>query len=316
MSWLARRILVALAQIWIVATIVFLAIRLVPGNPAELLLSNGGVSPDPVAVAVLQEQLGLDRPVLAQYLSKFQGLLRGDLGRSLQDDEPVSAEILRRLPRTLELILLAALIGLALGIPAGTLAAVNLGGRFDRGASALVSLVLASPVFVLGAILALIFAQWLRWLPAGGYVPISQSPLRHLTLMIMPSLTIGLGLAAVVFRMTRASILDVIGRDFVRTARAKGVGPGSALRRHVLRNALLPVVTVAALQLGNLFGGTVLIEYVFNYPGLSGMLVNSVNARDYPSVEGVILVISIMFVLLLLAVDLTYVLLDPRVKRR
>jgi peptide/nickel transport system permease protein len=315
-SWLARRVLIALVQIWIVATIVFLAIRLVPGNPAELLLSNGGVSPDPVAVATLQEQLGLDRPVLAQYASKFAGLLRGNLGRSLQDDEPVSAEILRRLPRTLELILFAAAIGLALGIPAGTLAAVRVGGPFDRATSAFVSLVLASPVFVLGAILALVFAQWLRWLPAGGYVPFSQSPTRHLTLMIMPSLTIGLGLAAVVFRMTRASVLEVIGRDFVRTARAKGVGPGVALRRHVLRNALLPVVTVVALQLGNLFGGTVLIEYVFNYPGLSGMLVNSVNARDYPSVEGVILVISIMFVLLLLAVDLAYILLDPRVKRR
>ncbi len=314
MRWLLKRVATSLVLIWLVASIVFAAIRLVPGDPAELLLSQGGVAPDPSAVAELREQLGLDRPFLRQYADNFRHLLTGDLGRSLQDDSPVATEIVRRLPRTLELIAAAAVFAIVVGIPGGLVAAIRRDTWFDRIGQAKSSLALAIPVFVTGTVLVLIFAQWLHWVPAGGYVALARDPLRHLTLLAMPALTIGLGLAATVFRMTRAAVLDVAQRDFVRTARAKGLAPGRVLRRHVLRNALMPVVTVLALHLGTLLGGTVLVEYVFNYPGLSGLLVDAVNARDYPTVEGVVLVISVLFVALNLLVDLLYAALDPRVR--
>lgn len=313
-AWAARRLGVSVLLVWIVASLVFLAIRLVPGDPAELLLSQGGASPDPAAVQELREQLGLNRPVLAQYVSDMGRVLRGDLGQSIQDGSPVMSNIARRLPRTLELIGAAALLSVLLGVPAGTLAAVRAGGWFDKAAMALAGLALAVPVFVLGTLMVLVFAQRLRWVAAGGYVPFLENPGGHVLLLLMPALAISAGLAAAVFRMTRASVLDVAGRDWVRTARAKGVGPGRILLHHMLRNALLPVVTVIALHLGSLLGGTVLVEYVFNWPGLSGMLVDAVSARDYPEVVGIILVISVLFVGLNFAVDLLYAALDPRVR--
>ncbi len=313
MPWYLRRIVAALVLVWVVASIVFLAIRLVPGDPAELLLSQGGVAPDPAAVAELHKQLGLDRPLLTQYFSNFGHLLVGDLGRSLQDGTPVGGEIATRLPRTLELIVAAAIIAVALGIPSGMLAGLRPRGLIDDLGAVLSAFALAVPVFVLGTLLVLIFAQHLHWVSAGGYVPFALDPIAHLGLVAMPALTIGIGLAAVVFRMTRTAVLDVSQQDFIRTARAKGLGPVRILLHHVLRNALMPVVTVLALHLGTLLGGTVLVEYVFNYPGLSGLLVEAVNARDYPEVQGVVLVISILFVLLNLAVDLLYAVLDPRV---
>jgi peptide/nickel transport system permease protein len=314
MLWLLKRIATSLVLIWLVASIVFGAIRLVPGDPAELLLSQGGVAPDPSAVAELHDQLGLDRPFLVQYAINFRQVLSGDLGKSLQDDRPVTTEIVRRLPRTLELIAAAAVFAILVGIPGGLAAAVRRDTWLDRVGQIKASVVLSIPVFVTGTVLVLIFAQWLHWVPAGGYVPLARDPVKHLTLLAMPALTIGMGLAATVFRMTRASVLDVAQRDYVRTARAKGVSPRRVLRRHVLRNALMPVVTVLALNLGSLLGGTVLVEYVFNYPGLSGLLVDAVNARDYPTVEGVVLVISVLFVALNLLVDLLYAALDPRVR--
>jgi len=309
MSFILKRVGAAILMVWVVASIVFLAIRLVPGDPAELLLSQGGVAPDPAAVAELHERLGLDRSLPAQYLLDLGRLATGDLGTSLQDESSVADEIAHRLPRTLELIAAAALFAVLVGIPGGLLAAMRPGGVLDRLGRLLSALGLAVPVFVVGTLLVLVFAQTLRLVPAGGYVPLAQDPLKHFTL-----LAIGLGLASSVFRMTRAAVLDVSQRDFVRTARAKGVAPARILIRHVLRNALMPVITVLALNLGTLLGGTVLVEYVFNYPGLSGLLVDAVNARDYPEVQGVVLVISVLFVGLNLAVDLLYAVIDPRVR--
>ncbi len=314
LAWTLRRLGVSAALVWTVATLVFLAIRLVPGDPAELLLSQGGAAPDPGAVQELREQLGLDRPVLAQYAANMAGALRGDLGQSVQDGSPVMDTIARRLPRTLELIGAAAVLAVLMGVPAGTLAAVRAGGWLDRIASGLAGLALAVPVFVLGTLMVLLFAQRLHWVAAGGYVALAENPGQHLLLLLMPALAIAAGLAAAVFRMTRAAVLDVAGRDWVRTARAKGLKPGRILLHHMLRNAAMPVVTVVALHLGSPLGGTVLVEYVFNWPGLSGMLVDAVSARDYPEVVGVILVISVLFVGLNLLVDLLYAALDPRVR--
>jgi ABC-type dipeptide/oligopeptide/nickel transport system permease component len=314
MAWVLRRIGTSLVLVWIVASIVFLAIRMVPGDPAELLLSQGGSAPDPATVAQLHEQLGLDRPLLVQYADNIRQLLHGDLGRSLQDNSPVADEVFRRLPRTLELIVVAALVAIVTGAPLGLSAALRPGGVIDRVASGIAAAGLAMPVFVTGTLLVLVFAQQLHWVSAGGYAPISE-PIRHFSMLAMPALTIALGLFATVMRMTRASVLDVSMRDYIRTARAKGVPRHRILLRHVLRNALMPVVTIIALNLGTLLGGTVLVEYVFNYPGLSGLLVDSVNARDYPEVQGIVLVISILFVALNLGVDLLYGILDPRVRR-
>jgi peptide/nickel transport system permease protein len=298
----------------IVATLVFLAIHLVPGDPAELLLSQGGVAPDPATVAELREKLGLDAPLLDQYVNYLAALLHGNLGSSLIDDHSVAAEIALRLPRTLELIAAAAVLAILLGLPAGTLAALHAGSLADRLASAAAGIALSIPVFVVGTVAILLFAQKLRWVPAGGYVPFERDALGHLLVLAMPAGTIALGLAAVIFRMTRTSVLEVAARDYVRAARARGIAPGRIVLNHILRNALLPVVTVLALHLGSLLGGTVLVEYVFNWPGLSGYLMRAVELRDYPEVTGIVLVISILFVLLNLAVDLTYAVLDPRVR--
>ena len=314
MAWIARRIGTSLLLIWVVASIVFLAIHMVPGDPAELLLSQGGAAPDAGAVAQLREQLGLDRPLLEQYLASARQFVRGDLGESLVDGSPVGPEIMRRLPRTLELIGAAAVLAVLAGLPLGLWAALRAGGAADRVLSWVSALALAVPVFVLGTLLVLVFAQTLRWVSAGGYVPLAQDPARHFELLAMPAVTIAAGIATV-FRMTRASVLDVSWRDYVRTARAKGLRSHQVLVRHVLRNALMPVVTVVALHLGTLLGGTVLVEYVFNYPGLSGTLVDAVNARDYTTVQGIVLVISVLFVTLNLGVDLLYAALDPKVRR-
>ncbi|MBC9205835.1 ABC transporter permease [Roseomonas aerophila] len=314
MWWLLRRIGVSLALAWIVATIVFMTLHMVPGDPAEILLSTGGVAPDPAAVAELRERLGLEQPLLTQYGQFLLGLTRGDLGTSLVDEYPVLDEIALRLPRTLELIFAGTILAVIVAIPAGTWAALHRGGVFDRIASGTAAFLLAVPVFVVGTVLVLVFAQMLRIMPAGGYVPFAQNPGQHMTLLAMPAVAIAKGLAAVVFRMTRASVLDALSRDYVRTARAKGISPTRVLVRHVVRNALTPVLTVLGLHMGTLLGGTVLVEYVFNWPGMSTPLLRAVEARDYPMVVGIVLTISGLFLLINLIMDLLYAALDPRIR--
>jgi peptide/nickel transport system permease protein len=313
MYWLLRRIGVSLALAWIVATIVFMTLHMVPGDPAEILLSTGGVAPDPAAVAELRERLGLELPLMTQYGNFLLGLTRGDLGVSLVDEYPVLDEIALRLPRTLELIFAGTILAVIVAIPAGTYAALYRGGTFDRIASGTAAFLLAVPVFVVGTVLVLVFAQMLRLMPAGGYVPFAQNPGQHMTLA-MPAVAIAKGLAAVVYRMTRASVLDALSRDYVRTARAKGITPTRVLVRHVVRNALTPVLTVLGLHMGTLLGGTVLVEYVFNWPGMSTPLLRAVEARDYPMVVGIVLTISALFLLINLIMDLLYAALDPRIR--
>ncbi len=313
--WLVKRLAVSVFLIWAVASIVFLALRFVPGDPAELLLTQGSSAPDQAMVEELRDKLGLSKPIMVQYVEAFRGILTGDLGRSLQDNSPVADEVLKRLPRTLELIFAAGLIAIAIGLPIGIVASLRPGGAFDRVSSFVAACLLASPVFVIGALMLLVVSQILRAVPAGGFVPFTQDPLQHLILLLMPAGAIAISLWAIVFRITRTSMLDIMTRAFVRTAKAKGLGPVRVLNGHVLRNALIPIVTVVALQLGTLFGGTVLVEFVFNWPGMSLLLVEAVNQRDYPMVQGIVLVVSILFVGLNLAVDLIYGWLDPRVRR-
>jgi peptide/nickel transport system permease protein len=312
--YVARRCLVALGLLYAVATIVFLLLHVIPGDPAELLLSGGGVAPDPVSVEELRHRLRLDEPLWRQYVDFLAALAQGDLGASFQDGQKVARDIAQRLPRTLELIGAASLLSLVLGLPLGTLAATRRDGIADRVLASLAGLGLSVPVFITGTLLVLVFAQQLRLVPAGGYVPFATSPGGHLLNLLMPAATIAFGLTAVILRMARSSVLETLERDWVRTARAKGLGPGAVLVRHVVRNALVPVITVLGLHMGALLGGTVLVEYVFNWPGLSGLLVRAVEQRDYPEVQGIVLVVSLLFVLLNLAVDLLYAALDPRIR--
>lgn len=314
MAFLLRRVGISLVLVWIVASIVFLAIHLVPGDPAEILLSAGGSAPDAATVAELRDRLGLNLPLLSQYGNFLAGVLRGDLGTSLVDDYPVLDEIGLRLPRTLELIAVGTLLAIAVAVPAGTWAALHRGGPFDRTASAIAALVLAVPVFVVGTLLVLLLAQTLHLMPAGGYVAFAKSPGQHLLLLALPALAIAKGLAAVLFRMTRSSVLDVAQQDYVRTAWAKGLRPFNVLAWHVLRNALSPVLTVLGLHMGALLGGTVLVEYVFNWPGLSTPLLRAVESRDYPMVVGIVLVVSTLFLVINLVTDLLRAVLDPRIR--
>jgi peptide/nickel transport system permease protein len=314
LAFAARRLAVSVVLVWAVASLVFLVIHLIPGDPAELLLSQGGIAPDPASVEELRDRLGLNQPLLTQYLAYMGGLLRGDVGYSMLDDHPIADEITLRLPRTLELIGAAGLIALIVGVPLGVAAALRAGGALDRVLTAGAGLALSVPVFVLGTLMVLVLAQHFSLVPAGGYVPFARDPGKHIVLLLMPASTIAVGLGAVVFRVMRASVLEVLERDHVRAAQARGVAPAGIIGRHVMRNAMTPVVTVVALHLGSLLGGTVLVEFVFNWPGLSGYLVRAVESRDYPEVLGIVLVISALFVLLNFLVDLLYAVIDPRVR--
>lgn len=314
-SYIVKRVLAALLLSLAVASIVFAALYLVPGDPAEVLLSAGGVAPPAEAVRALRTELGLDEPVLWQYLQFLAGLASGDLGHSFSSKTPVLDTILLRLPRTLELIGAATLISLAIGIPAGLAAALHQGDKLDRFLSFLASIAISLPVFVIGTAMIYVFAQTLRLVPAGGFVPFSTDPTRHLLLLLMPAVTISIGFSAVIFRMSRATVSTVLTKDWVRTARSKGISERRVLIWHVVRNALGPVATIAGLEMGGLLGGSVLIEYVYNWPGLSGYLITAIENRDYPQVRGTVLVVAVLFILLNLLVDLLYMILDPRVRQ-
>ncbi|MGZ9724127.1 ABC transporter permease [Rhizobium miluonense] len=313
-AFLIRRALGAAAMLCAVATIVFSILQIVPGDPAELLLSSGGRTVTPEAVANLRTQMGLDRPVTEQYANFMKDLAGLDFGSSIIDGSSISGNIGARLPRTLELIAAAAIIALGVAIPAGTFAALNAGGTFDRIASGVSALFMSVPVFVVGTIFIYLFAQTLNILPAGGYVPLAQSPGQHLTALFLPALSVSLGLMAIVYRMVRGSVMETRSNDWVRTAKAKGLPWRKVVRSHILRNSLGPVITVIGIQLGVLLGSTVLVEYVYNWPGLSGFLVTAVEQRDYPVVRAVIMTVSAIFILINLVVEIIYSLLDPRIQ--
>ncbi|WP_417280813.1 ABC transporter permease [Celeribacter sp.] len=313
-TYIIKRTVAALILALTVATIVFLALYLVPGDPAVMLLSVGGVEPPEAAVLALRQELGLDRPVVLQYLTFLGGLLQGDLGRSFSNNGTVWSTIAIRLPRTLELIGFATVISLAIGVPAGVAAALRQGRFVDRAFSFAASVQMSLPIFVTGTAMVYVFAQRLGWVPAGGYVSFSDNPIRHVVLVLMPALAISVGFSAIIFRMARATVASVLTKDWVRTARAKGISEKRIRRWHIVRNSLGPVATIVGLEMGALLGGSVLVEYVFNYPGLSGFLVTAIENRDYPQIRGTVLVIAFLFIFLNLLVDLLYMVLDPRVR--
>lgn len=311
-SFLIRRLASGIALVLAVLTLIFLAIHTVPGDPAyQLAGGDSGVTEE--GVERIREELGLDRPILEQYVGYLSGVVRGDLGASFHTGVPVMESIAKRLPATLELIAAAALLAIAIGIPFGAWAARRRGAA-DAVMSAFTSLALAVPVYVVGALFVFAFAVTLRVLPAGGLAPLEENPIGHLRSLVMPAVALAIGFLAVIARMSRASIGETLERDWVRTARSIGLSPPRVFRRHVLRNSLTPITTVIGLEVGAFLGSSVIVERVFNYPGLSSLLIDGVSSRDYPIVQGVVVVICLLFVVINTVVEIVYGILDPRVR--
>ncbi|ESQ17169.1 MAG: hypothetical protein N838_24130 [Thiohalocapsa sp. PB-PSB1] len=288
-----------------VCTLVFLLIHLIPGDPVTAML---GESARPADQQALRLALGLDRPLAEQYASYLTGLLQLDLGYSFQDQRPVAGILGERLPATLQLAGASLLLALMLAVPLGLLAAYRNGSPWDAGAMTFSLLGISIPNFWLGPLLIMVFSLWLGWTPVSG----NDQPLS----LLLPAVTLGTALSAVLARMVRASVLEVLGEDYVRTARAKGLSEFAVLRRHALRNAWLPVLTLVGLQLGGLLGGAVITETVFAWPGVGSLLVESIQARDFPLVQGCVLLISLVYVFVNMLTDLAYTWIDPRIALR
>ena len=289
----------------------FFLIRLVPGDPALALL---GLEADEAAIAALRKQLALDQSLPAQYLAWLGNLLTGDFGRSIQGGRPVLPLLLGALGPTALLALAALAISLLIAIPAGIVAATRRNQAADYGASFLALCGLSMPSFWLGVLLILGFSVHLPILPASGYVSPGQDPLGFLSHLILPAVTLGAALAAATLRMTRATMLEVLRSDYVRTARAKGVPRRLVIWRHAFGNAQIPIVTLLGVQIGQLLGGVVVTETVFSWPGIGKLSVDAIFARDYPVVQGAVLLTAMLFVLINLATDLIYTVIDPRVR--
>jgi peptide/nickel transport system permease protein len=313
-TYLLRRLGLALALLWVVATVLFFSIHLLPGDPALLILGGDAAQASPEQIARVRARLGLDRPLLVQYVGWLGRVLQGDLGTSLLDDRSVATDLANRLPRTLQLVVPATGLAVMVGVPLGIFAARRRGRLADPATSALALTGFSMPVFVVGMILVLVFSLRLRWLPPAGYVPLGEDPAGFLRHLALPVLALAAAPLATVMRMTRSSFLEESARDFVRTARAKGLAERVVAWRHVLRNALLPVASIVGLQVGSMFAGAVLVEFIFSWPGMNALLLSALGTRDYPVIQGVVLLGSTLFVTVNLLTDLCYAFLNPRIR--
>ena len=304
-TYIIQRLAAAVPTLLGVAVIVFLMLRLLPGDPARVI---AGVLASAEDVEGIRRQLGLDQPLVVQFALFLGGLLRLDLGLSARTSQPVMQEVLARLPYTFELAVMATAIATAIGIAAGVVAATHHNSKVDYLVSAASLCGVSMPVYWLGLMLIVVFAINLRWFPAAG----ADQPASF----VLPSLTLASFTVALIARMTRSSMLEVLRQDYVQTARAKGLHERAVLYAHALRNALLPVITIVGLQFGTLLGGAVLTETVFGWPGIGQLLVESIFARDYPLVQGIVLTFSGLFILVNLAVDVLYAYVDPRIHYR
>ena len=312
-AFLAGRLLTLIPVLWGVSIVVFLLIHLLPGNAIQMFLGTQ-VAMTPAQMDELRRLFGLDKPLPLQYVDWITRLLRGDFGVSLRTSRAVLPDILTRLPLSGEITLLALLIALAIALPIGIAAALRRGSAADAAIQLGGLAGLSIPNFWLATMLLLALGNVGSIASIGIYVGFFASPTRNLAVMLLPSFSLGIALAAVIMRFIRSSLLEVLGHEYVRTARAKGLRERLVLSRHVLRNALIPVVTVVGFQAGYLLGGTVVIEEVFALPGMGRLALAAISQRDYPVVQGVVLVIALLFVLVNLAVDVAYAFLDPRVR--
>lgn len=312
MKWyVLRRLGISLVTLLLSSIVIFVAVRLLPGDTAQVL---AGESSDPAVLEAIRAEYGLDQPWPIQYLQWVGHALQGDLGVSAQTGLSVTAVLADRIPVTFELALLSLLIALTIGLPLGRTAAVHRGTMRDYVATTGSLLGLSVPSFWLGILFILVFAVRLGWLPASGYVPFLESPVQNLARMIMPAVVLGIGLAAVVMRQMRSAMIESLGSDYIRTARAKGLSEGAVVGIHALRNSLTTVVTVVGLQLGALISGVVITEQIFVIPGLGKMTLDSVFNRDYSGLQGVVLLTATAYIVVNFLVDLTYSWLNPRIR--
>jgi peptide/nickel transport system permease protein len=309
--FLLRRALESLVALWLASVVVFIGVRSLPGDPA---IAMSGEGRDPQVNAAIRQRYGLDEPVPVQYVRWVSIAVSGDLGTSIRTRQPVTQEIVRRIPTTLELALLAALVAIVIGVPLGILAAVRRRTPLDYLAGSIGLLGLSIPTFWLGLVLILVFAIGLGVLPASGFVPLLQDPVENLRRMILPAVVLGVGFGAVLLRQLRSAMISSLGSDYVRTARAKGLTERQVVLRHALRNSLITVVTILGLELGALISGSVVTESIFLIPGFGRLIIEAISRRDYPVIQGVALVSAIAYICINFIVDVLYSVLNPKVR--
>jgi peptide/nickel transport system permease protein len=311
-----RRLLALIPTLLFASLIVFATVRMIPGDVIDMMLSQNDLAADKLSRDHLVRALGLDKPMAEQYLLWIAGILRGDFGRSLWQSTPVLELVLQRLPVTFELGVIALAVGLVIALPIGVYSAVRQDTVGDIVARSFSILLLAVPSFWMGTMVMVFPSIWWGWSPEVNYVKFGDDPIQNLKQMIVPAVVLGASLSAVTMRMTRTMMLEVLRQDYIRTARAKGLNQRLVIMRHALRNALIPVITLVGLQAPLLIGGAIVIEQIFVIPGMGLLLLDAVNQRDYPIITGVFLTVGLAVMLINLMVDLSYGLLDPRVRTR
>ena len=314
-TYLLRRLLYVLPLLFLVTFVTFSVALLLPGDPALAYIGEANMR-DRAMYETMRRELGLDQSVPVQYVKWLGRVVRGDLGRSIRTREPALEGLLARFPVTLQLTVTAMTISLLIAVPVGILSAVRPNSIADRIGTLLAMSGVAIPDFWLGIMLIYVFSVWLQVLPPSGYVPFAQGAWPSLTSMLLPALSLGMALAAVVMRQLRSSLIEVLQQEYVNVARAKGLAEGRVVGRHALKNALIPVVTVIGLQTGRLFGGAVVVETIFALPGLGRLAADSIFFRDFPMLQGVVLILALAVVAANLFTDLLYAFLDPRIRYR
>ena len=313
LEFLVRRAFISAVTLLLISLIVFAGVRMIPGDPARVM---AGTDADAAGLEEIREKYGLNAPLPLQYLRWISLAMRGDLGESIRTRQSVAGTVAIKLPITLELACLSLLVAITIAIPAGVIAAVRRNTPWDVLASGISLCGVSVPNFWLGIMLILLVSVRLGWLPASGFVPLAEDPVANVKRMLMPALVLGSGLAAVLMRQTRNAMIEVLSADYVRTARAKGLAQAAVVVRHALRNGLIPVVTILGLQMGALMSGAVVTEQIFVLPGFGRLIVEAVFTRDYPLVQGVVLITASSYVLINLLVDVSYTVLNPRIRIR
>jgi peptide/nickel transport system permease protein len=311
--YLFRRLLYFIPVIFLVTVVVFAITMLLPGDPALAFLGEANMR-DKVAYEAMRKELGLDRPLPVQYAIWLGKAVQGDLGRSVRTHEAVTAALAARLPVTIELAAVSLGIALLIAIPVGIVSATRPNSKLDTVATVMAVSGVALPEFFVGILLIYVFAVGLQLLPPSGYVPLAAGLWPNLKSIILPALSLGLALNAVTMRQVRASLIEVMGEDYITVARAKGVSEGAVIRVHALKNAMIPVITVIGLQVGRLFGGTVVVETIFAFPGMGRLAADSIFFRDFPALQGVVLVMALAVLVCNLLTDMLYAYVDPRIR--
>jgi peptide/nickel transport system permease protein len=313
-QFIIRRVLLLIPVLFGVSVVTFMLVRSLPGDPASMAIGvDQRITPE--QRALVEKSYGLDQSKPVQYVKWMQHVLTGDLGKSLRTKRPLSTELQLRLPVTIELAILASLLGMIPAVAIGVFAALKRNSAADYAATIATLLGISAPSFLIAILLMLLFSYKLKWLPPVGYVAFTEDPIGNLKGMIMPALSLALPLSAVIMRNTRSAVLEVLNQDYVRVARAKGLSGQQVLIKHILPNSALPIITIAGIQMAALLGGTVIIEQIFGLPGVGRYIYDAITNRDYPVVQGVTLVLATLFVTVSMLVDIMYAVVDPRLRR-